>query len=202
MSPDHGCASRVAVSRVSPKRGLAATAALGRASYPCSRPVGLDVALYLMEDHCHSRSQGCCDYRRGEGGRDFGSAILALADVFRASATPEERERSLTAWRDLLRALMLELIAGQGPRAWIVAVTGLFTMSLPRPTAPIEWTFTMIAGARKPGATIYATIRAKLASPTPRITPTGGARGERVKRAIQGDLGATSRLEGLPIPQI
>src|SRR5262249_5214263 len=137
------------------------------------------------------RSQGCRDHRRGEGGRDFGSAILALADVFRANATPEERERSLTAWRDLLRALMLLLIAGQGPRAWIVAVTGLFTMSLPRPTAPIESTFTMIAGARKPGATIYATIRAKVASPTPRITPTGGACGERVKRAIQGDLGAT-----------
>src|SRR5262249_53064037 len=114
-----------------------------------------------------------------------------LADVFRANASPEERERALTAWRDVLRALMLELIAGQGPRAWIVAVTGLFTMSLPRPTAPIESTFTMIAGARKKGATIYATIRAKIASPTPRITPAGGACGERVKRAIQGDLGAT-----------
>lgn len=67
----------------------------------------------------------------------FGSAILALADIRRSSGTPEEKARSLTAWRHLLRALMLELIAGMGPMGWIMMISGLAELAGGRPGAPL-----------------------------------------------------------------
>ena len=149
------------------------------------------------------RSQGCRDHHRGEGGRDFGSDILALADVFRANATPEERERSLTAWRDLLRALMNGADRGAGAARMdrnrhrpihhvLAAPDGADRVDIHDDRWREEARCDHICDHQSKGRQSYASDHSNRWSLW-----------RACKKGLsKGILGRPSRLEGLPIPQI
>jgi hypothetical protein len=109
---------------VSPKRGPAVTAASGRASYPCSRPV--DPASRWIEDCCHSWSvshvRAPSSLRSGESNplihRQLPSWICRGMVTCHGRATSE---RDLGDARPLLRSIYLAAEQQPGFRTGILA---------------------------------------------------------------------------------